>query len=76
MLDFHLPDDRSTEGTRFNALLNATRQELAHQYLSETEMTPIEISALLGFNEPNSFYRVFRAWTGTSPKRFRSENRS
>ncbi len=66
----------AAEGTRFNALLNATRIELAHQYLSETEMTPIEISALLGFNEPNSFYRVFRARTGTSPKRFRSENRS
>jgi AraC-like DNA-binding protein len=26
-----------------------------------------EISFLLGFDEPNSFYRAFRAWTGRTP---------
>ncbi|SFA75845.1 AraC-type DNA-binding protein [Rhizobium sp. NFR07] len=64
----------AAEGTRFKALLNATRKDLAHQYLFETDMTPTEISALLGFDEPNSFYRAFRAWTGTSPRRFRIES--
>ena len=36
-------------------------------------MSGAEISFLLGFKDPNSFFRAFNAWTGTTPERARRE---
>lgn len=55
------------EGTTYQALLNATRERLARHYLQRTAMPLTEISFLLGFDEPNSFFRAFRSWTGSTP---------
>ena len=60
------------EGTSFNALLTEVRRELARVYLRDTQYTHGEISFLLGFDEPNSFYRAFRSWFDTTPDKFRS----
>ncbi|MDP9046379.1 MAG: AraC family transcriptional regulator [Pseudomonadota bacterium] len=59
------------EGTSFQQILRETREALARHYLAQTRLTAAEISYLLGFDEPNSFYRAFRAWTGTTPDRLR-----
>lgn len=56
------------EGTSYQALLNATREALARHYLERTTLPPTEIAFLLGFDEPNSFFRAFRTWTGTTPE--------
>jgi AraC-like DNA-binding protein len=32
-----------------------------------------EIAYLLGFSEPNSFFRSFKRWTGKTPADFRQE---
>jgi AraC-like DNA-binding protein len=55
------------EGTSYQLILNETREALARHYLTKTELPPAEIAFLLGFEEPNSFYRAFRTWTGTTP---------
>ena len=55
------------EGTTFQQILRATREALARHYLEKTALPAAEISFLLGFDEPNSFYRAFRAWTGNTP---------
>jgi AraC-like DNA-binding protein len=55
------------EGTTFQEVLDEFRQELACHYLSATDYTSAEISFLLGYEEPNSFFRAFRAWTGQTP---------
>lgn len=55
------------EGTSYQQLLRETRESLARHYLEKTALPAAEISFLLGFDEPNSFYRAFRAWTGTTP---------
>ncbi|MGE0219071.1 AraC family transcriptional regulator ligand-binding domain-containing protein [Mycolicibacterium sp.] len=55
------------ESTTYQQILDTTRAELARHYLENTALTVAEISFLLGFSEPNSFYRAFRAWTGTTP---------
>ncbi|PZR77889.1 MAG: AraC family transcriptional regulator [Stutzerimonas stutzeri] len=55
------------EGTSFQQLLAETREALANHYLQNTVLPVAEISFLLGFEEPNSFYRAFRAWTGRTP---------
>ena len=60
------------EGTSFNDVLKNTREELARHYLTRTQLTAAEISFLLGFQEPNSFFRAFHEWTGQTPERLRA----
>ena len=55
------------EGENFRALVNATRESLARHYLGSTTMSGGEIAFLLGFEDPNSFYRAFQDWTGQTP---------
>ena len=64
--------DRSfeLEATSYQQNLN-TREALARRYLETTALPAAEISFLLGFDEPNSFYRAFRTWTGTTPEAMR-----
>lgn len=59
------------EGTTFQSVLDATRRELADWYLATTTLPHTEIAYLLGFEEPNSFHRAYRAWTGTTPEQRR-----
>lgn len=56
------------EGLSYQQLLRETRLSLAQHYLARTELPTAEISFLLGFDEPNSFYRAFRNWTGQTPQ--------
>jgi AraC-like DNA-binding protein len=60
------------EGSSFQAMLNETRKDLALHYLQTSRMSGAEISFLLGFEDPNSFFRAFRGWTGETPERFRT----
>jgi AraC-like DNA-binding protein len=55
------------EGENFRALVNGTRESLARHYLGHTTMSGGEIAFLLGFEDPNSFYRAFQDWTGQTP---------
>jgi AraC-like DNA-binding protein len=63
------------EGTSFQAVLSQTREALARHYLSSGALTAGEISFLLGYSDPNSFYRAFHAWTGQTPQRTRGAGR-
>jgi AraC-like DNA-binding protein len=64
------------EGTAFQRVLDDTRGDLARHYLGATGMTSAEISFLLGFEDPNSFVRAFRDWTGLPPEQFRTRLRA
>ena len=61
----------TSEGTSYQRLLQETRSALADHYLRQTTLPAAEISFLLGFEEPNSFYRAFREWTGRTPEGMR-----
>lgn len=63
-----------SEGASFLGILAATREELARHYLVKTRLPPAEISFLLGFSEPNSFFRAFKGWTGMTPEAVRHES--
>jgi AraC-like DNA-binding protein len=63
-----------SEETTFQKVLNEVRQELACHYLCKTDYTSADISFLLGYDEPNSFFRVFRKWTDTTPEVFRAKS--
>lgn len=60
------------EGLSFQAVLNKTRESLAEHYLKHPGMTTAEISFLLGFEDPNSFFRAFNTWTGKTPGQVRN----
>jgi AraC-like DNA-binding protein len=60
------------EDTTFQAILDSTRESLALHYLAESELSAGEISFLLGYEDPRSFYRAFRAWTGQTPQLVRA----
>jgi AraC-like DNA-binding protein len=59
------------EDTTWVEVLNATRERLARHYLASSTMGPTEISFLLGFQDPNSLFRAFHRWTGTTPEVWR-----
>lgn len=61
-----------SEGTSFGAELERVRQDLAASYLSQEDLRIEEIALLLGFRDPNSFYRAFQGWTGMTPRAARA----
>ena len=66
----------SEEGTTWLDVLNAARMRLAQHYLKNTNLSMAEISFLLGFEDPNSFFRAFRRWTGATPEAWREAQRA
>nr|WP_221914433.1 AraC family transcriptional regulator [Klebsiella aerogenes] len=63
------------EGGNFRNLVNTCRENLARHYLRNTSLPAYEIAFLLGFEDPNSFYRAFMAWTGLTPETVREAMR-
>ncbi|HEY0342400.1 MAG TPA: AraC family transcriptional regulator, partial [Steroidobacteraceae bacterium] len=57
--------------TSFQQQLAGVRRTTASRLLANTELDPVAIAMLLGFMEPNSFARAFRAWERTTPLRWR-----
>ena len=55
------------EGTRFAALVDEVRRELALRYIADDRLALGEVAYLLGFAEPSPFHRAFKRWTGTTP---------
>ncbi|MGQ5521973.1 AraC family transcriptional regulator [Chitinimonas sp. PSY-7] len=61
----------SKEGCSFTALVSGLRQELAERYLSQANLSLVDIALLLGFAEQSSFSHAFRDWQGCSPQEYR-----
>ncbi len=61
----------SSCGETYQAVLNRTRTDLACHYLENPELSGTEISFLLGFEDPNSFFRAFHSWTGKTAEQVR-----
>lgn len=57
--------------TSFQQQLDGVRRTTATRLLANTELDAVAIAMLLGFVEPNSFSRAFRAWEQTTPARWR-----
>lgn len=61
-----------SESTSFRQLVDDTRKEVVLKHLSDNQLPIHEIAFLAGYKENSSFYKAFRRWTGTTPKRFQS----
>jgi AraC-like DNA-binding protein len=64
------------DGVTFQQTLDEARRELAHYYLGQSSVELNETAYLLGYEDPNSFFRAFHDWEGTSPGQWRSSHRS
>ena len=62
----------SDDGVTFRHLVLEVRKALASHYVKTTALPYAEVSFLLGFDEPSSFFRAFREWMGETPETVRS----
>ena len=62
----------TAEGTSYQEVLDGVREELAMHYLKNSSLPSAQISFLLGFKDPNSFFRAFQSWSGSTPEAVRS----
>ncbi|UXU85982.1 AraC family transcriptional regulator [Burkholderia sp. S-53] len=60
------------EGASFKAILAEVREKLAWHYLDRSDLPCAQIAFLLGYQDPNSFFRAFNEWTGMTPEAARS----
>ena len=61
-----------SEGTTFNELLDESRRTIAFSYLADRKLAAYEVSFLLGYAEPATFFRAFKRWTGQTPQQYRA----
>ncbi|MDI9244637.1 AraC family transcriptional regulator [Marinobacter sp. CHS3-4] len=62
----------SAEGLNFTTLMSRVRQAKARYYLQNKRCNVDELSVLLGYSEPSAFYKAFKSWFDTTPRRFSS----
>jgi len=62
----------ASEGSTFNGLLEEARRTIAFSYLSDRKLAAYEVSFLLGYAEPSTFFRAFKRWTGKTPQEYRA----
>lgn len=63
------------EGTSYQALLDAMRQERARWLLARTRRSIEDIAAELGYVDTSNFSRTVRRWFGTTPRALRAAAR-
>ncbi len=63
-------------GSSFQRVLDEARHQMARYYLSNSALELNEAAYLLGFEDPNSFGRAFRAWEGMPPSDWRETHQT
>ena len=59
----------------FKSLVIKLRLETAMQYLKETDISVTEVAQMVGYGSYNGFYRLFLSKIGTSPQKYREQNK-
>jgi AraC-like DNA-binding protein len=62
----------AAERATFSDLLEALRDDLARQYLSDDGLTISQVAWLLGYQEVSAFTHAFKRWTGMTPREART----
>lgn len=63
------------EGTSLRALLHGVRVDLGRVHLHDGRTSNTEIARVLGYTDATSFWRAFKAGTGSAPSAFRRVRR-
>lgn len=64
---------KQSTGSSFKEYLNMVRIEESKRLLSNTEYSLIDIAIATGFEEQSYFSKVFKKFTGLTPKQYRKE---
>jgi AraC-like DNA-binding protein len=59
------------EGQGYQAIKDDLRRDVAIEYLMQTNLTLLDVAAMVGFSEPSTFHRAFKKWTGVAPGEYR-----
>ena len=62
-------------GLTFKRLLDEVRYEIACQLLADTDLSVVELAAVLGYADDTAFSRAFRRWSGSPPTAWRVTSR-
>jgi AraC-like DNA-binding protein len=68
-----LQRELSAQGTTYNEVVAEVRRESAIALLQAGRASLTEVAFLVGFSGTAALHRVFKRWTGTTPRQFRSE---
>ncbi|MFJ2991014.1 AraC family transcriptional regulator ligand-binding domain-containing protein [Collimonas sp. NPDC087041] len=60
-------------GSNFRSLLDDVRQQMAEDFLHDTNLQLSDIAQLLGYAEQSTFQRAFRRWTGDTPLHYQQK---
>ena len=61
-------------GLSYSETVEQTRHELACRLLDMPGAKVAAVARAIGYNDPSSFSRAFRRWTGMSPRTYRSRD--
>lgn len=61
------------ENTSFQRIKDESRMEAAIHYLNSPEISTATIAELVGFENPSTFFRSFKKWTGIPPGEYRKQ---
>lgn len=59
------------EGTSLQKEVEDIQKSVALAVLRDRDLPIEEVAFLLGYEEPSTFFRAFKRWTGTSPQQYR-----
>lgn len=59
-----------SEGTSFSRIKDEARRDVAIERLVNGRESIDQIAAAVGFDDTTAFHRAFRAWTGSTPRRY------
>ena len=62
---------KNAAGLSFKEYLNKVRIEESKILLQNTDFSIIDIAVAVGFEDQSYFSKVFKKYTGTTPKQFR-----
>jgi AraC-like DNA-binding protein len=61
------------EGLQFSDLVDATRRDLAAQYLRDARISLTDTAFLVGYSDLTAFHRAFRRWFNQTPLEFQKQ---
>ena len=62
----------AAEGTSLRKEIDELRRTMAIAVLRDPSIVIDDVAFLLGYSEASTFFRSFKRWTGTTPRRFRN----
>ncbi|NRB38805.1 MAG: AraC family transcriptional regulator ligand-binding domain-containing protein [Pseudomonadales bacterium] len=62
--------------TNFRTVKEQIKQEIACELILDNQLNMKDIAHLLGYAEPNAFFKAFKRWTGSTPGEFKANNRT